>query len=874
MRRWRVFLLYLFVLVFFLAICHVVAIASTSPWSQSDWSGGSGQSVWLDSTKYSSSASISATTAQITIASRSGWLDTSWKYRQSVAVTNNSGSSLTDYQIPIYLNTQSLISGSKMQSDCRDLRVTDSGGNSLSYWIATSPSSNTCNQTSTKIWVKAQTLSTSGETFYIYYGNSSATSQSNGSNVFVQFADFTNSGSSLPSNFVQKDIGTSGSVTVNSDGLTIYNTNGVDVWDTEYGATHVYNNMATVSGSFVAEALITNQYNSNEWAKAGITVQNSVSSGAGNGQAFVITTPNNGVQFQWQSSSSTESCGSSCIAANVNYPSPSVTGSITLPYFLRLTKNSSNQVSAYYSTNGSSWTKQGSTLSPYNVSANQYVTLFATPHSASSQGYATFPFFYVRKFATDTTANLPSAGTPATEQSSYASSSATLTSSIFDTEQSSNFGTLTYSATAPSSTSATVKVRTSNNSNMSGAVDFFSCAAINSGSDITSNSCVSDGNRYVQYQVTLTSDNGTSIPSLQNISIEFSVAPTTSISTSTSNSSSTSVSSPSCSKTAPSGVPNLYQLDSSQNEVTLYFTPVAGSDSYYVRYGAESSANQYATNFAYSDMSGAVKYKIGSLQSNTKYYFTVRAGNGCAAGAWSNIVSAKTKSSSDSYSNENIVEKIVGTIQNVVAKSKKIKIISSNLTENKSNVCNYVVKSGDSLWTIASEKLDDGTKSLDIRNLNNLSGNQLKVGQELKLPCDNKAETIARAKSEIKQVDLVLDVKVLGEDKRPVVGATVTLHSKIQTAKTGKDGIAHFENVEKGEHKVSLAYNGYKGEQKLTLDGSKKQETLTVEVKLTGFSLPFVITVIVVMGLIIVAAIIVIIFLFQKNKKSSSVNKK
>lgn len=91
---------------------------------------------------------------QINLPTNSNWFNTSWKYRQSVGITNTTGSTLTDYQIPIFINTASLISGSKMKNDCSDLRVTDSIGNTLPYWISTSPSYAKCNQTSTKIWVK------------------------------------------------------------------------------------------------------------------------------------------------------------------------------------------------------------------------------------------------------------------------------------------------------------------------------------------------------------------------------------------------------------------------------------------------------------------------------------------------------------------------------------------------------------------------------------------------------------------------------------------------------------------------------------------------------------------------------------------------
>lgn len=107
-------------------------------------------------------------------------------------------------------------------------------------------------------------------------------------------------------------------------------------------------------------------------------------------------------------------------------------------------------------------------------------------------------------------------------------SSGTLTSSIFDSGQGSNWGTLTYTATTPSNTSVTVKARTSNDSGMSGATAFSSCNAITSASDISSNNCVTDTHRYIQYQLALSTTSVTdSTPTFSDISITFEVSDAT-----------------------------------------------------------------------------------------------------------------------------------------------------------------------------------------------------------------------------------------------------------------------------------------------------------------------------------------------------------
>ncbi|MBU2543665.1 DUF2341 domain-containing protein [Patescibacteria group bacterium] len=106
------------------------------------------------------------------------WFDDGWGYRQTVAITN-AGTAQTNFQVAITLNTSALVTAGKMQSDCDDIRITDVSGKMLPIWIETG--TNACNTTTTKIWTKIPTLSTSGNTIYLYYGNPSAISNRNSS---------------------------------------------------------------------------------------------------------------------------------------------------------------------------------------------------------------------------------------------------------------------------------------------------------------------------------------------------------------------------------------------------------------------------------------------------------------------------------------------------------------------------------------------------------------------------------------------------------------------------------------------------------------------------------------------------------------------
>jgi hypothetical protein len=116
------------------------------------------------------------------------WLS-GWTYRVKITIDNTqNANTLTDYQILVTVNTTRLISTGKMKSDCSDIRFADSDGITLlNYWIEPM----TINTSSTKIWVKVPTIPASSvKTIYMYYGNPSASSVSNGSDVFLLFNDW------------------------------------------------------------------------------------------------------------------------------------------------------------------------------------------------------------------------------------------------------------------------------------------------------------------------------------------------------------------------------------------------------------------------------------------------------------------------------------------------------------------------------------------------------------------------------------------------------------------------------------------------------------------------------------------------------------
>ncbi len=97
-----------------------------------------------------------------------------WQYRVPVTIQNQTGITLTNYQVKILFNSQTLIASGKMLSSAAD-----------PYTI---------NTPQTELWVKIPVLPPGQTTIYLYYGNFAAPPLANGDSVFLFFDDFTNPG--------------------------------------------------------------------------------------------------------------------------------------------------------------------------------------------------------------------------------------------------------------------------------------------------------------------------------------------------------------------------------------------------------------------------------------------------------------------------------------------------------------------------------------------------------------------------------------------------------------------------------------------------------------------------------------------------------
>jgi len=125
-----------------------------------------------------------------------GWLE-GWSYRKSHVIQGSSAGSVTDYQIRITVHYGSgtdsgehVYLNGKCRTDFGDIRFTDSSGTLLSYFLEEKVNSNYA-----VFWVKIPSIPASPNTvtIYIYYGNPSATTISNGEATFPWlFDDFAN----------------------------------------------------------------------------------------------------------------------------------------------------------------------------------------------------------------------------------------------------------------------------------------------------------------------------------------------------------------------------------------------------------------------------------------------------------------------------------------------------------------------------------------------------------------------------------------------------------------------------------------------------------------------------------------------------------
>lgn len=283
---------------------------------------------------------------------------------------------------------------------------------------------------------------------------------------------------------------------------------------------------------------------------------------------------------------------------------------------------------------------------------------------------------------------------------------------------------------------------------------------------------------------------------------------------SNSSSGSGSGSSSGCSAQAPGKEPWLYAaVAKSSSSIELFFTDSGDPyDHYFIEYGTSSGSYQWgATDIGGK---GTRTYTITDLSPNTTYYFRVRAGNDCATGEWSNELSATTKSR---------------------------------------------------FWAFSTGSLD--TETIDVETRGQDSARESgRSGDDSSRSAQDGDDTADEAVDDEEQLAAPegyrVKIKVVDEKKEPVLGASVTLYSTPREATTDENGVAAFENVEPGEHRVVVAFNGQSGEQKINITGDEETEEIdfTIQIRQTSpFTNPWVIGVISALAFALFTAVLLVL---------------
>jgi hypothetical protein len=170
------------------------------------------------------------------LATKATWMNDSWGYRTPLSFTHNAV--VTNTKVKFDIDTATLISAGKMQSDCGDSRFTNVNGDVLSYYI--DGSGDGCNNAGTDYYVLIPTINNGSTFIYHYYGNPAA---SDGT-VTSQFAQSTTSpsGGSITSGTEEKSTGPvlswslddgQGTTTQDSSANNLDGTVTAAVWKTE-----------------------------------------------------------------------------------------------------------------------------------------------------------------------------------------------------------------------------------------------------------------------------------------------------------------------------------------------------------------------------------------------------------------------------------------------------------------------------------------------------------------------------------------------------------------------------------------------------------------------------------------------------------------
>lgn len=116
------------------------------------------------------------------------WWDSDWQFRQEIILRTSSGSTQSDYQVNLKLNSLNVGSNFNWSNNCDDLRFVNSSIVELKYYVESCDFSNQ----NASIWIKIPVnLTTSDYQVLMYYGNNIVSSNSNPTDTFDFYDDFS-----------------------------------------------------------------------------------------------------------------------------------------------------------------------------------------------------------------------------------------------------------------------------------------------------------------------------------------------------------------------------------------------------------------------------------------------------------------------------------------------------------------------------------------------------------------------------------------------------------------------------------------------------------------------------------------------------------
>jgi hypothetical protein len=147
---------------------------------------------------------------------------------------------------------------------------------------------------------------------------------------------------------------------------------GADIWNQSDEFHYAYK---TLSGPGSIVAKVESVSNTDNWAKAGVMIRETLNADSTHG--MMIVSYASGVSFQQRPETGGDSA------------SDDTTGDITAPYWVKIERDLAGNFTAYSSANGSTWQKLG-VAEPIQMGTNVYIGLAVTAHNAAATCEAVF----------------------------------------------------------------------------------------------------------------------------------------------------------------------------------------------------------------------------------------------------------------------------------------------------------------------------------------------------------------------------------------------------------------------------------------------------------------------------------------------------